>query len=297
MRASEAVSRLPRHVIQAFMMSLPAGIRDNVAILQNPTSELREELADAKGGGKGWRDVAMFAQNFRQRRFATVGQPAGQPRRNQSSGNARLEENYFYSTRRFPVLTTNTIGGGGLVAGTFPFFTKGVNDDGVGLGFPTGFSLTGAETNLEVGGSIPQGTSFVFNQLGITFESDIATADLAIMLDAATLAFSKAGGQFNLFHGPLKMWPGGMGIEGYAAASTTASATTINIQAAHNGKADIRAVRQLKIPRVLREKETFNYSVVIHRGTKAKDGSTIALSNFVLPTIWLFGGQRNVIPT
>jgi hypothetical protein len=295
MRASEAVARLPRHVVQAFQARLPAGL--SVAVLENPTSELREELAHAKEQGKGWRDVAMFAQNFRQRRMAAPA-PAAAARgaqRGPSSGSARLEENYFYSSRRFPALTTNTIGGGALVAGTFPYFNKGVNDDGVGSGFPTGFVLTGAETNLEVGGSIPQGTSFVFNQLGITFDSDCATADLAIMLDACTLAFSKAGGQFNLFHGPLKFWPGGMGIAGYAA--TAVGGAPLTIAAAHNGIADIRAVRTLKIPRILREKETFAYSVVCHRATKAKDGSTIGLSNFIIPTIWLFGGQRNVIPT
>jgi hypothetical protein len=36
--------------------------------------------------------------------------------------------------------------------------------------------------------------------------------------------------------------------------------------------------------------------MLIARTTKAKDGTAIALSNFVTPTIWLFGGQRNVIP-
>ncbi len=294
MRASEAVSRIPGHVLQAFMSRLPAGLLGNVAVLENPTSELREELADARERGRSWRDVAMFAQNMRQRRFA---QPMGAPRsggQNPSSGNARVEENYFYSTRRFPVLTTNTIGGGTLTAGPFPYFGKGLNDDGVGLGFPTGFVLGSPETNMEVGGAIPQGTSFVFNQLGISFESDIATADLAAMLDAATLSFSKAGGQFTINHGPLKMWPGGMGISGYAAAAV--GGTPLAQTAAHNGAADIRAVRVLKIPRILREKETFAYSIFITRTSKAKNGVAIALTDFVLPTIWLFGGQRNVIP-
>lgn len=293
MRASEAVARIPRDVVQAFMSRLPAGL--DVGILENPTDELRDELADAKAQGKGWSSVAMFAQNFRQRMMQPQGFAPRQPQRGPSSGNARLEENYLYGTRRFPVLTTNTIGGGALTAGNFPYFTKGINDDGVSLGFPTGFTLTPAETNMEVGGSIPQGTSFVFNQIGITFDSDVATADLAVMLDAATLAFSKAGGQFTLTHGPLKFWPGGMGISGFAAAAV--GGTPLAQTAAHNGAADIRAVRTLKIPRILREKETFQYSLQVHRTTKAKDGSTIGLTNFVVPTIWLFGGQRNVIPT
>jgi hypothetical protein len=290
MRASEAVSRMSSVALQAFLSRLPPGMA--VHVLENPTSELREELAAAKAEGKGWSGVKMFARNFRQRAVAPM--PMQQQQRSASSGNARLEENYLYGSRRFPVLTTNTIGSGGLTAGNFPYFTKGINDDGVSLGFPTGFTLTPAETNMEIGGSIAQGTSFVFNQLGITFDSDIATADIEVMLDATTLAFSKAGGQFSLSHGPLKFWPGGMGVAGFAAAAV--GGTPLSQTAAHNGAADIRAVRTLKIPRVLREKETFQYSIQVHRTTKAKDGSTIGLTNFVIPTIWLFGGQRNVIP-
>jgi hypothetical protein len=291
MRASEAVSRIPRDVIGAFNAKLPPGLRGRVAILENPTSELREELAAAKARDDRDRGVCLYAQNFRARRFARPQQQPGAT--HTGSGKARLEENYFYSTRRFPQLTTNTIGGGGLTAGSFPFFTKGLNDDGSAVGFASGFILGLPETNLEAGGgSVPQGTSFVFNQLGVSFESDIKTVDLAVMLDAVTLGFSKAGGQFSINHGPLKMWPGGMGIQGYAA--TTVAATTV--EAAHNGAADPRAVRVLKIPRILREKEVFQYNMLIARTTKAKDGSTIALTNFVCPTIWLFGGQRNVIP-
>lgn len=295
MRASEAVSRIPGDVIGAFNAKLPPGLRGRVQILQNPTSELREELATAKAEGGRGRGVTLFAQNFRARRFARPQAAAGAPQTHSGSGKARLEENYFYSTRRFPVLGTNTIGAGGLTAGSFPFFTKGLNDDGASVGFASGFILGLPETNLESGGgAVPQGTSFVFNQLGISFESDIRTVDLAVMLDAVTLGFSKAGGQFSINHGPLKMWPGGMGIQGFAA--TAVGGTPLTIEAAHNGAADPRAVRVLKIPRILREKEVFQYNMLIARTTKAKDGSTIALTNFVCPTIWLFGGQRNVIP-
>jgi hypothetical protein len=286
MTSAEAVARIPSNILQAFMGRIPAAFRDRVSILEAPTSELREELEHAKSRGRGWSDLPMFARRLRGRPVSASG----------SSGKARVEENYFYSTRRFPQITTNTIGSGGLTANNYPYFGKGLNDDGSSMGFPTGFVLGPPETNMEVGGQIPQGTSFVFNQIGVTFDSDIVMADLSVMMDAATLAFSKAGGQFALSHGPVKMWPGGMGIEGVAAAATTASTTTINLQGIHNGAADLRAVRSLKIPRILREKETFAYSLVITRATKAKDGTTIALSTFVLPTIWLFGGQRNVIP-
>lgn len=281
MNVSEAVSRVPSDVMGAFQARLPEALRNSTVILPQSTTELREELLHEKGKGKSWRSVAMFAKSMRR--------PQGNP---SSSGNARLEENYFYSTRRFPISTANAIGTGALAPNTYPFFGKGVNDDGSGLGFPSGFVLGLPETNLEVGGGIPQGSSFVFNQLGITFESDIATADLAVMLDNVTLGFSRAGGQFSINHGPLKFWPSGMGIAGFAA--TTVAATTV--AAPHNGNADIRAVRTLRIPRILREKESFQYAMTVTRSTKSKDGSAIALTNFVIPTIWLFGGQRNVIP-
>jgi hypothetical protein len=284
MRASEAVSKIPHNVIQGFMSRLPQSLRDRVAILENPTDELREELADAKLRGKPISDVALFARNVRARLAGGGG-----------TGKARVEENYFYSSRRFPGLANNTIGAGALTAGDFPFFTKGLNDQGDSMGFPTGFVLGPPETNMEVGGSIPQGTSFVFQQLGISFNSDIVVDDLADMLDAVALGFSKSGGQFSLAQGPLKMWPAGMGISGTVAADNSDAA--VQIHAVHNGAADVRAVRTLKIPRILREKETFKYTFIVTRGTKAKNGATIGLADFVVATIWLFGGQRNVIPT
>jgi len=284
MRASEAVSKIPTNVLQAFMSRLPESIRSRVSILQNPTNELRDELADAKLRGKGWNDVALFANNVRVRRAGG------------STGKARVEENYFYSSRRFPGAANNTIGGGGLVAGAYPFFTKGSGDNGDSLGFPTGFVLGPPETNLEQGGTIPQGTDFVFQQLGVSFNSDINVSDLGDMLDGAALGFSKAGGQFSLSQGPLKMWPAGMGIAGAFGVSGNGD-DVINVSAVTNGAANIKALRTLSIPRVLRAQEAFKYSIQIERATKATDGTTIGLSNFVIPTIWLFGAQRNAIPS
>ena len=275
-----AVAKLPSHVVAGFMSrAIAAGINpDRLHLLEASTDDLRYDLDRGK--------VSMHARNFAGRR------PGGAaPAKKPASGGARLEENYFYSSRRFPALTTNTIGGGTLTAGSFSLFNKGLGEDGSGLGFPTGFSLAQAETNLEVGGYLPQGSNFVGSQVGVTFNSDIVTADLAQFLDVAALNFSKSGGQFGLMQGPLKAWPGGMGVGGYA--MTTAVTTTIT--AAHNGAADIRAVRSLRIPRILREKEVFNYSIFVSRATRATDGVAIALSNFIVATIWLFGGQKNSI--
>jgi hypothetical protein len=244
-------------------------------LLEGSTDDIRADLEER---GR----VTLHARNF--------GRGAA-PQASAKTAGSRLEENYFYSSRRFPSLTTNVISTGALTAGSFGLFNKGLGEDGSGLGFPTGFTLAKAETNLEVGGYLPQGTNFVGAQLGVSFNTDIATADLAAFLDVASLDFSKAGGQFGLTQGPLKFWPGGTGISGYA--MTTNATTTIT--AAHNGAADIRAVRTLKVPRILREKEVFSYSIFVSRPTKATDGSAISLSNFIVATIWLFGGQKNTI--
>jgi hypothetical protein len=280
-----AVARLPSHVLSGFMArALAAGIDPSrVHILEGSTEDIRADLEER---GR----VVMHARQFAARRF--------QPQQNVrpgSSGKARLEENYFYSSRRFPSAADNTIGGGTLTAGGFPLFNKGLGEDGNALGFPTGFTLGQSETNLEVGGYLPQGSNFVASQLGVSFNTDVATADLAQFMDVACLNFSKSGGQFGMLHGPVKMWPGGMGIGGYAAAAV--GGTPLAQTAAHNGAADIRAVRTLRIPRILREKEVFNYSLFITRTSRAKDGVAIALTTFVVATIWLFGGQKTSIPS
>lgn len=285
----KAVAALPSHVLSGFMdRAIAAGIDPSrVHILQGSTEDIR---ADIEERGR----VVMHAKNFGGRRPQLMPQQ-GQQRRPGSSGQARLEENYFYSSRRFPSGADNTIGGGTLTAGNFPLFNKGLGEDGSGLGFPTGFTLGQAETNLEVGGYLPQGSNFVASQLGVSFNTDVGTADLAQFMDVACLNFSKSGGQFGMLHGPVKMWPGGMGIGGYAAAAV--GGTPLAQTAAHNGAADIRAVRTLRIPRILREKEVFNYSLFITRTARAKDGVAIALTSFVVATIWLFGGQKTSIPS
>lgn len=211
------------------------------------------------------------------------------------TGRARLEENYLYSTRRFPALANNTIGGGTIAVNRYSFFSQPIGGDGSTMGFPTGFVLAEPETNMEgTAGTIAQGQNFVFNQIGISFNSDAATADIVQVMDMGGLVFQKAGGQFQLTHGPAKLWPGGTGASGYAA--TAVGGSPLTIQAAHNGVSDVRAVRSLKIPRVLREKETFTYLYVVPRATKSTDGTNIALSNFVTMTIWLWGGTQISIP-
>lgn len=272
-----AVTKLPSHVVDNFKArAARVGINPlMLTILPGCTDDIRADMENPRTRAQ------LFARSF-----------GGAPAAKRTAG-ARLEENYFYSSRRFPSGVNNTIGGGTLTAGSFSLFNRGLGEDASGLGFPTGATLTQAETNLDVGGYLPQGSNFVGKQLGVSFNSDIATADLAQFMDVAALNFSKAGGQFSMNQGPLKFWPGGTGVSGFAAAAV--GGVPLAQTAAHNGAADMRSVRTLRIPRILREKEVFNYSIFVSRTTRATDGVAIALSAFVVATIWLFGGAKNSI--
>lgn len=239
---------------------------ERIAILGNPT----EEIIDA---AKRRLPISLFARGGR---MLAVAQGA----------KARLEENYLYDTRRFA---------GALASGEFLFFQNAVGQPAVNNGFPAGVVvMTELETNMDVAGQIAQGKNFVFNQLGISFNADITTADCGTMLEAGALRFEKQGGQYALKHGPIKLWPGGTGIAGYAA--TTVAATTL--QSAHNGSADIRAVRKIAIPRIIREKESFSYKFLIPRTVRNTDGVTAisVAAGGVIMTIWLWGGQQDNIP-
>jgi hypothetical protein len=250
---------------------------EGVSLFEAPTDDLVGELKH----GNREKIRALFA-----RRRGIVDPKKG-------SGKNRLEENYLYSTRRFPAAVNNTIGAGAIPTNRYQFFASPLGQDAAVMGFPTGNTLAETETNMEgSAGTIAKGQNFVFNQIGISLNSDVNTNDCAQVMDAGALVFSKSGGQFSLIHGPVRLWPGGTGVTGYAI--TTVAATTIT--AAHNGSADIRAVRHLKIPRVIKETETFKYEYVVARATKGTDGTAFALSQFVLMTLWLWGGAQIAIP-
>lgn len=246
-----------------------------VTVYDNPTEEIVETLQKGK-------DITLYAGRGRGR---ALGRPRGKIP-------PRLEENYLFSTRRFPQIATNTFAAA-LNVGSYAFFTAGMGQDGQAMGFPTGFALTDVETNMEgSGGTVSKGSNFVFNQIGVSFNSDIGTADCAILMDAGALRFAKAGGQFSLNHGPVRLWPGGTGIAGFA--ETTAATTTI--AAAHNGGADIRSIRKLTIPRVIRQTEQFSYTYFVPRATDAKTGTAIAMTAFALMTVWLWGATQQDVP-
>ena len=206
----------------------------------------------------------------------------------------RLEENYLYATRRFPGAVDNVIGAGALAAGDFRFFQNAIGQPGTGDGFPTGFILSSNETNMDVGGQIAQGKNFAMRGIGISFNTEAAVGDIAQVLDAAALEFSKQGDQYRLRHGPTRLWPGGVGISGFAARDGDAAPTVTS--AVSNGVADPRALRWLRVPRMIREKESFSYIFAVPLATRSIDGTAWALGQFVTATIHLWGGQLDVIP-
>jgi hypothetical protein len=230
-----------------------------ISVFENPTEEIISSLKKGRG-------ARLYAQG----RAPT-----------------RLEENYLYASRGFTL--------GAIAAGDNRFFQNAQGQPGAADGFAAaGFVLTDLETNMDVGGQIAQGKNFVFKQIGVSFNAEILTGDVVQLMDAGSLRYTKQGDQYTLRHGPVRLWPGGTGASGYAA--TTVAATTI--AAAHNGVADMRSSRMLKVARVIREKESFAYIYAVPRATRQAGAAPAAwtlVGNCVM-TVWLWGGQFDTIP-
>lgn len=269
------LNKIKESVIHSFLNR--CGLQaPNISIYENS----HEELADAAVRRK---PIKLFARGPG-RMLASVA----------TGARARLEENYLFDTRCFTSATGN------IAAGEYLFFQNAVGQPATNNGFPAGVTvMTELETNMDVAGQIAQGKNFVFNQIGVAFNCDITTANAQLLLEAGALRFEKQGGQYVLRHGALRMWPGGFGVAGYAATATTVAATNTVINSAHNGAADIRAARRLVIPRVIKEKESFNYKYVVPRTVRNTDGTTTITTGSgvgVLMSVWLWGGQQDNIP-
>ena len=249
----------------------------NLKVFANPT----EEMVEAGQSGKS---VKLFARGARMMAVAT-------------GAKARLEENYLFDTRRFPTFVAGEAFPVTINPGEYLFFQNAVGQPAVNNGFGSIITvMTELETNMDVAGQIAQGKNFVFNQIGVSFNADCTTANAAVLMEMGALRFEKQGGQYTLRHGPIRQWPGGTGVAGYAA--TTVAATTL--ESAHNGTADIRAPRKLAIPRVIREKESFAYKYIVPRSSRNTAGAAAANGQITigaaLMTIWLWGGQQDAIP-
>lgn len=262
-----AVSAIRASVIASFLDRCSAGMGDAanmIRVFANPTEEIAESLSARK-------PIKLFARG------------PGMLSTPQSGARARLEENYLFDTRRFAAGT----GSGGLIAGDYQFFANAIGQPGTNNGFVAGMVMTDVETNMDVASQIAQGKDYVLTSIGVSFNAGIIQADAIQLLDAGALRFSKQGGQYTLKHGPINMWPGGQGLSSSLAAASTAA----------NGVNDIRATRKLAVPRVLRAKDTFNYTYSVPRSTTNLDFSTpYSLSVPCCVRIWLWGGQQDAIP-
>ncbi len=262
-----------RNAYEAFMSRL--GHNQGVAVFENPT----EELIDARERGKSLRLHGM-------------GMNPAQMYGVQGEKDTRYEENYLYSTRRFPALTTSdTISTGLVSAGDYDFFGSGVGDAATTMGYYTaaGGALTYLHTNMDRGGKIPSGRAFRLFELGISFNARARAADAAQLMDCLSLRFEKQGGQLVIQHGPVKLWPGGTGLTGFSTQSGESGMA--------NGIASLSAVRRFKLPRELNANESFKYTLNAPSATRFVDGTAIALSAFVEVTIWLYGLVKDRNPS
>jgi hypothetical protein len=250
--------------VDTFLRTLAPGER--VSILESPTEDL---LWDAQRGRKP-----------KLHKMADAG----------SVG--RIEENYLYYTRRFPLNTANnTIGGGALVAQDYLYFINGIGDQGSAAGYFSINNLTLQQTNMASGGKVPTGRGYQLFEIGVTFNAQAAPGDIAQLLDVMNMRYEKQNASLVVQHGPIKFWPGGTGIYGYA--STTAATTTI--ANASNGMPAMSNARKWTQPRVLSSNEQFTY--ILQAAANTPNANTaVALSNFTEITIWLFGRCLDRLP-
>lgn len=211
---------------------------------------------------------------------------------------ARLEENYLYDSRRFPTFVAGEALPVALAAGEYLFFGSALGQPAANNGFSpaTVAVMSDVETNMDTASQIPQGKDYVLTQIGVSFNVDITTADATVLCESGAIRFEKQGGQYTLKHGRPNMWPGGMGLGG--AVTTAVGGAPLTVNARSNGDPDIRAVRKLAVPRVLRQKETFAYKYIVPRANRNTLGAAAAnnLAAGCIMTIWLWGGQQDAIP-
>lgn len=211
-------------------------------------------------------------------------------------GIVRVDDNFLYSTRRYPGNTANnTIGGGTITAGDNSYFMTGINDAGSQMGYFSLANLTYMQTNMGPKGQIPKGQGYEMYEIGVSFNANAKVADILQLLDISSMRFNMQIGGYVLYQGPILNWPGGTGPYGFAAAATTATTTTINIQGASNGMPSPASVRRLSQPRIFAPTDNFEY-VITQSANLPADNSAVALSAFTEIRINLFGSFISAIP-
>lgn len=245
-----------------------------ISLLEAPFEELDHEREKAFSQGQFHKERVFHGMDV-------VGSMGG-----------RADDNYLYSTRRFPGNTTNnTIGGGTLTAGDFPYFTTGINDQGNQMGYFSIPQLTYQQTNMGPKGQVPKGQAYQMNEMGIAFNANATVANVAQLLDVSSLTFNMQQGGYLIYHGPIANWPGGVGPYGFA--STTVTTTTI--QGATNGVPTPASTRKLSLPRIFGPTDMFQYTLTQSANLPA-DNSAVALTAFTEIRINLFGLYRSDIP-
>ncbi len=199
----------------------------------------------------------------------------------------RKEENFLWSTRRFPSLNTDTLGAGTVDKGDFPFFSSGVGDPGPSLGYFSIPNLTFLQTNMDKGGRIPTGRGFALYELAASFNAEALPGDIAQLLDTCELRYSKNNDDFTMHHGPLRLWPGGTGVNGFAGVVDVSGGPGSTV-IAENGLPTMAAVRKFRQPRLLSANESFSY-IVSASGKRPRDNTNVVLSKFTEVCLWLFG--------
>lgn len=256
-----------------FVAACEKALGARVSLLEAPTEELnweREKRARRGIGGD--------------HKFHAMG--AG------GAKDVRWDDNYLYSTRRYPTNTSNnTIGGGTITTGDTSFFTTGIADSGTQCGYASLNQLTYQQTNMGPKGQIPMGQGYEMYEIGVAFNAQAAVADVAQLLDCSALSFNMQLGGYVIYQGPIVMWPGGTGPYGFA----TTTATTTTISGVSNGMPTPGAIRRLTQPRVFPATSNFAY-VLTQSANLPASNTAVALSAFTEIRIQLFGNFLSSLP-
>jgi len=270
MNAMEQVGK--EGLIERFLgrVGLRGGLGTEISVLENSTEELIEDVQRGRApsifrmrGGKGKKRIK------------------------------RREENFLYSTRRFPQDTANDTNPGTVTAGDYPFFNFGVGDQGTIAGYASIGNLTFLQTNMDKGGRIPTGRGFALYELAVSFNAQGVANDIAQLMDTCELRYSKNNDDFTIHHGPVRLWPGGTGVAGFASVFD-ASGGPGQQAVAENGLPTMQAVRRFKQPRLLSANESFAY-VIKAAANLPRDNVAVNLSKFTEMCIWLFGYHFTLI--
>jgi len=119
-------------------------------------------------------------------------------------------------------------------------------------------------TNMELQGQLSQPRQFIAQQLAVVpwptqavaAASILTTLDASLIVAQSTITFVISD-KFYL-RGPSNLFPGGLGVDGYAAAGAGAA-----IEAAHSGVAHPSGRFQLKPGQLIKPTENFNIRLTI----------------------------------